>query len=233
MNLSKNRSHCILPELNDICNRYEIMILGITGGIASGKSIVSGMLEKMGLPVIDFDIIARKVVKHGTPAWDDIISHFGKSVLTNTQEIDRKKMSGIVFNDADKRKKLEEITHPRIIKHFINSINEFAQNNPKSIIQAVIPLLFEVSLESLVHRILVVYIPREKQIERLMKRDGINRHEVIKILAAQLPIEDKIDNADFVINNENSPEETMKKAGILYMKLLDIHKDLVNPALPR
>ncbi|MBN2061592.1 MAG: dephospho-CoA kinase [Deltaproteobacteria bacterium] len=203
------------------------MILGITGGIASGKSSVAGMLEEMGLPVIDFDIIARQVVKSGQPAWRDIVSCFGKNVLTDNKEIDRKKMSGIIFDDVKKREKLEEITHPRIIDQFIKEITDIAQNKTRSIIQAVIPLLFEAGLEGLVHKILVVYIPREKQIERLMKRDGIEMDKALKIINAQLPIDHKANLADFVIDNRNPPRETMKMVRVLYKELQAAHRNLI------
>lgn len=227
MRLSNHRPFKIRPGLDEICGIYKVMLLGITGGIASGKSSISGMLEKKGMPVIDFDIIARQVVEPGQPAWHDILLHFGKCILTDNQKIDRKRLAGIVFDDREKRKRLEAITHPRITNNFIKAVNKTAQNSPHCIIQAVIPLLFEVSLEDLVHKILLVYIPREKQVERLIKRNGIKQDDAMKIISAQLPIEEKINMSDFVISNENSPEETGKDVGILYVKLQKAYKEVM------
>ena len=228
MNLSNKRFSNIRPELHETCLRNRSMILGVTGGIASGKSSVATMLEKMGLPVLDFDVLARQVVEPGQTAWNDIVSRFGRDILNNKQEIDRKKLSGIVFNDEKRRKELEEITHPRITDQYMIAIDKIAREKPNCIIQSVIPLLFEVNLEGLVHKILLVYIPREKQVERLMDRDKIKREDALKIINAQLPIEDKIEKADFVVNNEDSPEETVKVVKRLYKKLLKAHMDLMN-----
>jgi dephospho-CoA kinase len=195
------------------------LILGVTGGIASGKSAVSKMLEDLGAPLIDFDLLAREVVEPGKPAWKEIVQFFGKQVLQKDDRVDRMKLAGIVFQDGSKRKTLEKITHPHIVDAFVDQVREIRRRDPRAIIQAVVPLLFEANLRCLVHKVILVYIPREMQIERLMKRDGISRDTAQNILNAQWPIDEKVGYADFVIHNEGPLEETRKQVEEVWKEL--------------
>jgi len=195
------------------------LILGVTGGIASGKSAVSRMLEELGAPIIDYDVIAREIVEPGKPAWKDIVACFGESVLKEEKQIDRKKLSDLVFRDPGKRKQLESFTHPRIIEEADRRADEIAGRNPKAIIQVVVPLLFEINIQDRFDKVLLVYVPREIQIERLMKRDTIARESAESILKAQLPIDDKLEYADFVIHNEGTLEETRHQVEQLWEEL--------------
>jgi len=195
------------------------LIVGVTGGIASGKSTVSRMLEETGVPAVDFDALARQVVEPGQPALKEIVGLFGEKVLRGDGRLDRKKLAGIVFADERKRKALENITHPRIVEAFLNRASGIAAREPYAIIQAVVPLLFEVNLQHLVHKVLLVYIPREMQIDRLMKRDGISREAAENILKAQLPIDEKLGYADFVIHNEGTLEETRRQVEQVWEEL--------------
>jgi dephospho-CoA kinase len=196
-----------------------ILILGITGGIASGKSTVAEMMRGFGAPVIDFDLLAREVVEPEKPAWKDIVARFGARVLRQNGSLDRKKLSRLVFQNPEKRKELESITHPLIADLYMNRIREITRNDPDAVVLAVIPLLFEAHLEDLVHKILVVYIPREMQVERLMKRDAISHEQAEDILKAQLPIDAKMKKADFVIHNEKGLEETRKQVKSIWKAL--------------
>ena len=198
------------------------LLLGVTGGIASGKTTVANFFEDLGAAIIDFDIIARQVVEPGKPAFREIVDCFGEEIVDRDGHLDRKMLSGIVFEDERKRKKLEGIIHPRIVDTFIGQANEITKKVPDAIIQAVIPLLFEVGLQHLVHKTLVVCISREKQIERLIKRDKITRDHAANILKAQLPIDEKAGMADFVINNEDSLDETRSQVEELWKKLKHI-----------
>lgn len=208
--------------LDKIREKSGITLLGLTGGIASGKSTVAKMLTDMGFIVIDFDIIARQVVEPGKPAWKYIVDYFGENILHDDKTIDRKRLSGIVFQDEKKRKTLESFIYPSIADEFILQVERIAAQEPGAVIQAVVPLLIEGNMQGLFHRIIVVYIPREKQIERLMERDGISRSEADNILKAQMPIDEKIGHADFVINNENSLEETREQVEDLYKKIKEL-----------
>ena len=200
------------------------LVLGVTGGIASGKSTVAGMLEALGAPLIDTDVIARCVVEPAKPAWKEIVAHFGEKVLQADGHIDRKKLSDIVFSDAGERKKLENFTHPIIMEELARQVNEIAEKEPGAIIQAIVPLLIEINQQHRFHKVLVVHVPEAVQIARLVKRAGIGKEEAADRLQAQLPIDDKLAYADFVIHNEGSLEETNKQAKALWEELKRIQR---------
>ena len=194
-------------------------LLGVTGGIASGKSFVSELLEAMGAPLIDFDKLARVVVEPGKPAYKQIVDYFGRQVLAADGTLDRKKISEIVFSDMEKRKKLESFTHPAIYEEFFRQVKHITQKWPDAIIQVGVPLLIEVNMQFLFDKVLVVHAPPEVQVERLVKRDEITREEAVSILESQLPIDEKVGYADFVIRNEGSREETRKQVEKLWGEL--------------
>jgi dephospho-CoA kinase len=200
-----------MRQLEELRGKDQRVLLGVTGGIASGKTTVARMLEKRGAPIIDFDLLSRVVVEPGKPAWREIVSFFGEQVLLPDKTLDRKRLSEIVFRDAEKRKKLEGFTHPRIHQEFVRLVEEHTARDPKVVIQVVIPLLIEANLQSLFHKLLLVYIPPEKQVQRLMERDAISREMAQSILAAQLPIDEKRAYADYVIDNSGTPENTERQ----------------------
>ena len=202
------------------------LVVGITGGIATGKTTVCNMLKEMGAYLIDFDQIAKKVVEPGRPAWKQIVEYFGKQVISDDGTINRKKLSQIVFADLEKKKMLERFTHPWIYEEFVRQINEIAKRDPNAIIQVAVPLLIELNQQYRFHKIVVVYTSKETQIERLMKRDRITRQEAENMLSAQLPIDEKVRYADFVINNEGSLEETRRQVVELWERLKQIQKEI-------
>ena len=196
----------VKEKIKNISEQSKLLLVGLTGGIASGKSTVSDLLKKMGAEVIDFDQLARLVTAPGKPALNEIIDTFGREILGTEGNLDRKKLSDLVFKDPDKRIKLEEITHARISEEFIARVIEIAASRPAAVIIASVPLLIEAGLQDLFHKTVVVYVPREEQIERLMKRDGITREKSLDILRAQMPVDDKLEYADYVIRNDRSVE---------------------------
>ena len=210
--------------LKRISDEYHPLILGVTGGIASGKTTVADILKDLGACTIDFDVLARQVVAPGKEALKEIVAFFGDEVLLKDGYLDRKRLSGIVFQDGEKRRKLESVTHPYIFAEYGRLVGRFAAKHPYAIIQAVIPLLFEVDLKNLVHKILVVYIPRDRQIERLVERDGISPEEAENILRAQLPLSEKVIKADYVISNDCPVEETRRQVEDLWHSLREIQK---------
>ncbi len=212
-------------KLEAIRGKDNRLLLGLTGGIATGKTTVAKMLKELGASLIDFDVIARQVVEPGKPAWKDIVEYFGKQVLQEDDTLDRKKLSNIVFRDSQKRKKLEGFTHPRIHEEFVKQVNEIAEKDPEAIIQVDVPLLIEFNQQYMFHKVLVVYTPVEKQVERLVERDGITKEEAADRLKAQLPIDEKVEYADFVIHNEHSLEETKRQVEELWKKLKKIQKE--------
>jgi dephospho-CoA kinase len=195
------------------------LLLGVTGGIASGKTVVAKMLEGLGAPLIDFDVLARQVAEPGKPAFTQIVDYFGKEVLQGDGTLDRKKLSKIVFQDTEKRNQLEGFTHPPIYEAFLKRVRAITEKDPEAIIQAVVPLLIEKNLQSIFDKVLVVYVPEEQQIERLVERDGISRKEAAHMLKAQLPINEKLAYADFVVNNEGSMEETKRQVEEVWREL--------------
>jgi dephospho-CoA kinase len=207
------------PFRKTVKRNYNYLLLGVTGGIASGKTVVAKMLEALGAPIIDFDVLARQVVEPGEPAFTQVVDYFGKQILQEDGSLDRKKLSRIVFQDTEKRTQLEDFTHPPIYKAFLKGVNAITDKDPKAIIQAVVPLLIEKNLQSIFDKVLVVYVPQEKQIERLVERDGISIGEAAHMLKAQLPIDEKLAYADFVVNNEGSMEETKRQVEEIWLEL--------------
>lgn len=195
------------------------MLLGVTGGIASGKTVVAKMLEELGAALIDFDLLARQVVEPGEPAFTQIVDYFGKEVLQEDGTLNRKKLSKIVFQDTEKRNQLEGFTHPPIFEEFLKQVNAITEKDPEAVIQVVVPLLIEKNLQPIFDKILVVYVPEEQQIERLVERDGISREEAARMLEAQLPIDQKLTYADFVVHNEGSTEGTRKQLEEVWLEL--------------
>ena len=200
-------------------------LLGVTGGIASGKSTVAHMLEELGAPVIDTDVLSREVVEPGKPAFRDIVDCFGKQVLQGDGALDRKKISGIVFKDIEKRRKLEGLIHPRITEVVSSRLDAILKKDPDAIIQVVVPLLIETNQQQRYHRILVVYVPEQIQIQRLAKRDNITREEAANILKAQLPIDEKVAHADYVIHNDKTLEETREQVRDLWKRLKALQQE--------
>jgi dephospho-CoA kinase len=213
-----------MKDLEEIRGRDGRLLVGVTGGIASGKSTVARMLEGLGAPIIDFDLLSRVVVEPDKPAWKEIVAYFGEQVILADKTLDRKKLSEIVFRDPEKRKKLEGFTHPRIYEEFVRLVKEYAARNPKVIIQVVIPLLVEANLQYLFHKLLLVYIPEEVQVDRLMERDHITREMARNILSAQLPIEEKKGYADFIVDNSGTLEETRKQVEAVWRKLREFQR---------
>jgi len=200
------------------------LVVGLTGGIASGKSTVSDMLEELGAPLIDFDLIARQVVEPGTRGLEAIVNYFGKQILAEGGTLDRKKLSEIVFQDFEKRKKLESITHPLIYEEFFKRIDVIAKKDPNAVIQVSIPLLIELNMQYDFDNLIIVYVSQKMQVERLAQRDGISIKEAANILKSQLPIDEKVGFANFIINNEKTIKETRKQVNKVWRDLKKIQK---------
>lgn len=184
------------------------MNIGLTGGIATGKSTVSQMLVRRGAALIDADVIAREIMEPGHPVLAQVAEHFGQDVLLPGGQLDRKRLGSIVFSDPQQRKALENITHPAIRSEMKRRMAELEASDPNRLVVADIPLLYESGLESLYDEIMVVYVPRGLQLERLMARDGLTREEAEARLRAQMDIELKRERADILIDNSLGRKET-------------------------
>lgn len=186
------------------------IVVGLTGGIASGKSTVSSILIEKGITVIDADIEARLAVENGEEAYYEIVRHFGDEVLLTDGSIDRGKLGSIIFHNQEKRFILNNIVHPAVRKRMILKKEKAIANGEKLIIMD-IPLLFESKLTSLVDRTLLVYVDETIQLERLMKRNQLSKEDAIARIRSQMPLKEKIQLADAVINNNGTIEETKKQ----------------------
>ncbi|GAV23562.1 dephospho-CoA kinase [Carboxydothermus pertinax] len=185
-------------------------VIGLTGGIASGKSTVSKLLEEHGFIIIDADQIAREILNPGKPAYQKVIANFGREILKEDGQIDRIKLGKIVFSDPEKLALLNRLTHPEVGKEIRSQLNQLKEAGIDRIVLD-IPLLFEAQMQDLVDIIWVVYVPEEEQIKRLMTRNGFTREEAIKRIRSQMPLDEKARLADVVIDNSGSLEKTREQ----------------------
>ncbi|MBI4763309.1 MAG: dephospho-CoA kinase [Deltaproteobacteria bacterium] len=200
------------------------LLLGVTGSIGTGKSTVAKMLEELGAPMIDFDVLSRFVVEPGKPAYQDIVSFFGEQVLAEDKTLDREKLREIVFRDMEKRKKLESYTHPRIGEAYSEQVEQLSKEKDQVIIQVVIPLLIETHMQAMFDHLLMVYAPEEVQLKRLMERDHISEELALKIIRSQMSVEEKKGYCDLVVDNSGSLEETRRQVKEVWKKLQEIQK---------
>ncbi|KKB74898.1 MULTISPECIES: dephospho-CoA kinase [Bacillus] len=183
------------------------LVIGLTGGIASGKSTVAHMFQKRGITVVDADVIAKEAVEKGMPAYRKIAETFGDGVLLDNGGIDRKKLGELVFQNEDKRMQLNAIVHPEVRKTMIKERDEAIQAGERFVVLD-IPLLYESGLEHLTDKVLVVWVPKELQLERLMKRNSLSEEEALNRIHAQLPLDEKRKKADAVIDNSGGLNDT-------------------------
>ena len=181
--------------------------IGLTGGIATGKSFVRATLEQRGVPTIDADVLAREAVAPGTPGLQEVVARFGSAILTGSGSLDRKALAGIVFNDADARRDLEAIIHPRVRA----ATDAWFESLPPETRVAVadIPLLYETGRDKDFDIVVVAACEPDIQLQRLMAREGITEPEALARIAAQLPIAEKVRRADAVIRTNGTKAETV------------------------
>ncbi|MGG3444147.1 dephospho-CoA kinase [Bacillus cereus] len=193
------------------------VVIGLTGGIASGKSTVSEMFRELNIPVIDADIIAREVVERGKPAYNKIVEVFGMEVLQEDGELDRPKLGSVVFYNEEKRLQLNKIVHPAV-REEMNAQKEMYIKEGMQAVVLDIPLLFESKLTNLVDRILVVAVMPSTQLERLMKRNNFSEEEATARIQSQMPLEEKVKRADEVINNDGTIMGTKTQLQVILKK---------------
>ncbi|MGM0903410.1 MAG: dephospho-CoA kinase [Bacillota bacterium] len=186
------------------------LTIGLTGGIASGKSTVSKMLTDLGIPVIDADIEARLAVEQGETAYNDIVRYFGEDILDQDGDINREKLGSIVFHDDEKRKALNSFVHPAVRERMLAKVERAKQNSEKAIVLD-IPLLIEGNLQYMADKILLVYVNEETQLQRLMERNQYSKEEALARIKSQMPIGEKVKHADKVIDNNGTIAETKQQ----------------------
>lgn len=187
------------------------MILGLTGGIASGKSTVSDFLKELKIPIIDADLVAREVMRAGTPTVSKIAEEFGIEVLLEDGEINREYLGDLIFTYPEKRKQLNDIVHGEIRKEILAMKEEMLKEGHPLIVLD-IPLLLEADYENQVDEVMVVYVDSATQKERLLKRNpDLSEEDALNRIYSQMPLEDKAKRADVLIDNDGTIEQTLKQ----------------------
>lgn len=198
-----------------------MIVVGLTGGIASGKTTVAQLLRAKGAAIIDTDEIAREVTAPGSPALVEIVEAFGPDMVIANGTLDRKRLGSFVFRQAQARARLEQITHPRIAAELRRRLQRLRRDPcPPQVAVAVIPLLYEVGVEGEVDTVVAVAAPPEVLVQRLMARDGLVREEAEARVGAQMPVEEKARRADFVVDASGSIEETAGQVAKLWTWLI-------------
>ena len=189
-------------------------VLGLTGGIGSGKSMVAQIFARLGAVVIDADQLAREVVEPGQPALQEIATAFGPDVLLSDGRLDRSKLAGIIFADPAERARLDAITHPRIRARMDEEIK--ARRSGPGVLIVDIPLLYENDRLHSVERVIVVWVDPQTQLRRIRRRDGLSAEAARQRIAAQMPLDAKRARADHVIDNSGSREDTRRQVEAIY-----------------
>lgn len=196
-----------------------MIVAGLTGGIATGKSTVAAIFEAAGARLIDADRIARDAVRKGAPAYHDTVAHFGEAVLQGDGEIDRKRLAAVIFNDPAEQRSLERIVHPRVKQEITRRLDRIRRETPDALVIVDVPLLFESGMDRGLAPAIVVYVPEPIQLERLMARDALTQPEALARIRAQMPIEKKKSLATLVIDNSGSLERTRDQTLEVYHRL--------------
>lgn len=183
-------------------------ILGVTGGIATGKSTVVAVFREAGIPIVDGDLIAREIVEPGQPALTALVQAFGTEILDGDR-LNRKKLGAIVFQDSAKRRVMDRLLDRYLRGAITEQIKAAAKSAP--LVVADIPLLYEADYAQYMDQVAVVYLPQEVQLARLMQRDNLSEETALKRIESQLPNEEKRQKADFIFDNQGSREETKQQ----------------------
>jgi len=195
-----------------------MIIVGLTGGVGTGKSTVTKFFGQLGAHIIDWDELAWVVVRPHLKAWKEIVEYFGKDFLNEDLTINRQKLAEVVFSDKEKMEKLNHIVHPEVFKEDERITNEIKNLDSGALIIKDIPLLFEVARPIVVDKIIVVSASEQTQLMRLREK-GMSRDDAQNRIKSQLPLEEKVKSADFVINNDGPLEETKKQVEEIYSLL--------------
>ena len=198
--------------------------IGLTGGIGTGKSTVASMLKEMGIPVINSDEVAREVTEPGSEGYKKVVEALGREILNSDGTINRKKLGSIVFSDESKRRILEEILHPLILKRIRAKLDELKKAGCEFVVLEV-PLLFEKGLDRNMDFNVVVYTDEKTQLERLTKRDGLTLKEALSRIRSQMPLSEKVKRADFVIDNSGNLSHTKRQVEEMWKCILEQFDD--------
>jgi len=204
-----------------------MIIVGLTGSVGTGKSTVANLFKELGAYVIDWDELAREVVKPRSKAWQEIVQYFGKGILNQDLTINRQKLAEIVFADKEKLARLNQIVHPEVSRRDERITDQTSRHDPDALIIKDVPLLFEMAQPPSVDKIIVVSAGRETQLRRLREK-GITGEDAQRRIDAQLPLEEKIKRADFVVDNDGQLEDTKRQVAQIYSLLKGKAKEITD-----
>jgi len=199
-------------------------VVGLTGGIASGKSMVARMFVELGARLVDADLLARQVVEPGKPAWGAIADHFGEGVLNPDRTLNREKLGEIIFRDPDERQVLNAITHPRIGAEMLDLIQRF-QREGAAVVLIDAALLLESPATNWIRPVVVVTAEEEVRAERIMERDGLSREQALARIRSQMREDERKTRADYVIDNSGTLEELKRRVEEVWIELLSSEAD--------
>jgi len=199
-----------------------LLRVGLTGGLATGKSFVGRTLAELGCYWISADELGHRVLEPGGAAYDAVVSEFGRAILDEGGRIDRRKLAAEVFGDPEKLERLNRIVHPLVIEWEEKLLSEYGARHPEGIGVVEAAILIETGSHKRFDRLIVTVCDPEQQIERAMRRTGLSRDEVLARIRRQLPVEEKIKLADYVIDTSGTKEETVRQVKRVYEELRSI-----------
>lgn len=197
-----------------------MLIVALTGGIASGKSVVAGILEELGCYIHHADEAAHQLMEPGKPAWKEIVSHFGKEILNEDRTINRSRLGKVIFSDEKERRFLNKVIHPRVLEKKKEIIKKIEDEGRHIIFISEAALTIEAGFSDFFDKVIVVYCKKDVQIERIMKRDRITRAEAAKKLKSQMDPGKKLEYADYIINTSGPFKSTVEETERVYRSLI-------------
>ncbi len=197
-----------------------MLLVALTGGIASGKSVVSSVFKELGCTIHHADRVAHAIMEPGKPAWKKIVAHFGEKILNADKTINRSRLGKIIFSDKKEQNFINQLIHPLVLKKKKETIEELKKKGTPTIFISEAALTIEAGFTEFFDKIIVVYCKKEIQVERLMERDHINRKEALKKLMSQMAPEDKLKYADYIIDTSGSLQNTVEQTERVYRNLM-------------
>ena len=221
----------VCRQLSRMISSASMILIGLTGGVATGKSTVARMFQQCGAVVIDADALAKAVVQPGKAAWQDIVRRFGKSILNPDRTINRQALGAIIFRHPAKRQMLERLVHPRVAREQRRLTREAARKDRDAVVIYDVPLLFEAGIAKRVEKIIVVTADQKTQIARLKKRNGLSRAEALRRIRSQMPLTQKIRRADLVIDGTLSRATGRKRVQDAFKMLATLASPRASPLM--
>jgi len=196
-----------------------VITIGLTGGIASGKSVVARLMVRCGAHLIDADTLAKEAVRPGSVVWRKIVRAFGRTIVNHNREIDRPRLGNLIFSNPKKRRQLNEIVHPWVYAEYQRQARIRAKEHPDGVLVFDLPLLFETNAQRLFDHVIVAYVDKQTQIRRIMRRNQLRRFEALERINAQLPLLQKRRNAEYVIDTRKPVAVLQKQVRQIYTSL--------------